>query len=252
MMVLMAPTFDLVLIATCRPELLEQTLESFGQQVFRHLTFANVIANIDPYFGSPADGDRAEALIRDRFAHATIFRPDSPHFTHAVKRSWLATQSDFVLHLEEDWIALEDIAPDRYLDLMEDPEVMAVSFFCRNKNAKGLPYQTARRKVRDPETGQPKLIRVNAFSTSPGVYKGPFLRQAAKLMSPFFDPETQFFGRLNRPLERFALPKRCMFLHGQSQRDLVLDIGRDWRAERGIAKATVDGQAVWSVPKAES
>ena len=245
----MTPTFDLVLIATCRPDLLEQTLNSFGQQAFRHLDFANVIANIDPYFGSTEDGDRAEAMIRDRFDHVTIFRPETPHFTHAVKRAWLATRSDYVFHLEEDWLALEDIPPDRYLSLMDEPDVMAVSFFCRNKNAKGLPHQTARRKLRLPETGEAVLTRVNAFSTSPGVYKGPFMRQAAELMDPRFDPETQFFGRLNGALEEIALPKRCMFLRGQTQRDLVLDIGRDWRAERGIEKVTVDGQPVWNMPQ---
>lgn len=185
----MAPTFDLVLIATCRSDLLEQTLAYFGQQAFRHLQFAKVIANIDPYFGTPAEGDRAAALILDRFAHATIFRPETSHFTSAVKRAWQATKSDYVFHLEEDWLALEDITPARYLDLMADPEVMAVSFFCRNKNSKGLPYQTARRFTRDPETRQIVATRVNAFSTSPGVYKGHFLRQAADLMDPRFDPE---------------------------------------------------------------
>ena len=243
----MAPTFDLVLIATCRPDLLEQTLASFSQHAFRHLQFANVIANIDPYFGTPADGDRAAALILDRFAHATILRPETPHFTSAVKRAWQATQSDFVFHLEEDWLALEDIAPARYLGLMADPEVMAVSFFCRNKNAKGLPYQTARRFTRDPKTRKDVVTRVNAFSTSPGVYKGPFLRQAADLMDLRYDPESQFFRRLNPALEAIALPRTCMFLRGQTQRDLVLDIGRDWRADRGIEKLTVEGQAVWSV-----
>lgn len=43
-----------------------------------------------------------------------------------------------------------------------------------------------------------------------------------------------------------------MFLRGQTQRDLVLDIGRDWRTDRGIEKLQVEGQAVWRVPDPNS
>jgi hypothetical protein len=86
---------------------------------------------------------------------------------------------------------------------------------------------------------------VNAFSTSPGVFEGDFLREAARRMKPGLDPEKQFFRQTNPELEAHALPRRCMFLRGSNRRELILDIGREARAEVGLVKLYENGASVW-------
>jgi hypothetical protein len=234
---------DVTLIAGHRETLLARTLESFSRNVFPNFPIRRVIANVDRFMGDDAEGDRCEALIRSYFPDAQIFRPETPDFASAVIRTWSATSASRVLHLEDDWVALEPIGPER-IDPLFEPDVGAVTFMCVNKKTRNLAHQTVRRLVRrGKKTVEDRLI--NAFSTSPGIFSGKFLREAAWRMEPALDPEKQFYRRTNPFLEEYALTKRCMFLRGTQRRDLVQDIGRQARAEVGLVKLYVKGASVW-------
>lgn len=235
--------YDVTLIAGHREALLSRTLESFARDVFPNFPIRRVIANIDRFMGDEAEGDRCEALIRDHFPQAQIFRPETPDFAAAVIRTWSATRAPRVLHLEDDWVALEPIGPERIEPLFA-PDVGAVSFVCRTKHTRGLPHQTARRVMKRGGKIVSDVL-VNAFSTSPGVFDGKFLRDAAWRMEPGLDPEKQFYRRTNPFLEELALPMRCMFLRGTKRRDLVADIGHQARADVGLVKLYLNGASVW-------
>jgi hypothetical protein len=235
--------YDVTLIAGHREALLARTLESFTRDVFPNFGLRRLIANIDRFMGDDAEGDRCEALIRRHFPDALVFRPETPDFASAVKRVWSATTAPRVLHLEDDWVALEPITPDRIEPLFE-PDVGAVTFMSVNKHTRGLYHQTSRRVVKQGRTVVQDYL-VNAFSTSPGVFEGDFLREAARRMQPGLDPEKQFFRQINPELEAHALPKRCMFLRGTSRRELILDIGREARAAQGLEKVYENGASVW-------
>jgi hypothetical protein len=241
---------DVTLIAGHREVLLERTLESFTRDVFPNFRIRRLIANIDPFMGDKAEGDRCEALILRHFPHALIFRPETPDFASAVIRAWSATTSPRVLHLEDDWLALEPITPDR-IEALFAPDVGAVTFMSVNKHTRGLAHQTARRVVKKGRRIVEDFL-VNAFSTSPGVFEGDFLREAARRMKPGLDPEKQFFRQTNPELEAHALPRRCMFLRGSNRRELILDIGREARAEVGLVKLYENGASVWRKAKPSS
>jgi len=245
----MQPSIDLVMICGRRPSLLAQTLASFGASMFPHFRFANVVANIDPFMGDAAAGDDCAELLRKAFAPSAaqvhIFRPETAGFAAAVQRAWRATQSDFVFHMEDDWTAREDITPQPFFDLLTPDDVQAVTLVCATKHTRGLPQQTYRRITRSPRGFILKDELINAFSTSPGMFKGPFLRAAAELLDTRLDPEKQFFKGLNPALEEFALPYRCLFLRGATERDAIDDIGRNYRDQLGLKKLLIDGQAVW-------
>lgn len=233
----------MTLIAGHREVLLERTLASFTTDVFPNFTIRRLIANIDRFMGDEAEGDRCEALIRRHFPEALIFRPETPDFASAVKRTWEATTASRVMHLEDDWIALEPIRPDRIEPLFE-PDVGAVTFMCVNKHTRGLHHQTSRRVVKKGRRIVEDTL-VNAFSTSPGVFEGDFLREAARRMKPGLDPEKQFYRQINPEMEAHALPRRCMFLRGSTHRELVQDIGRQARADVGLVKLYENGMSVW-------
>jgi hypothetical protein len=235
--------YDVTLIAGHREALLARTLESFTRDVFPNFPLRRLIANIDRFMGDDAEGDRCEALIRGYFPDALVFRPEVPDFASAVIRTWEATTAPRVLHLEDDWIALEPITPDRIEPLFE-PDVGAVTFMAVNKHTRGLYHQTSRRVVKKGrQIVEDKLV--NAFSTSPGVFDGDFLREAARRMKPGLDPEKQFYRQINPVLEEHALPKRCMFLRGSTHRELVQDIGRQARVDVGLVKLYENGASVW-------
>ena len=245
----MVGSIDLVMICGRRPSLLLQTLASFGARMFPYFRFANVIVNIDPFMGDEAAGNDCEDLLRKAFAPSAaqvhIFRPETAGFSAAVQRAWRATKSDFVFHMEDDWIARDDLPPQPFLDLLAPDDVQAVTLVCATKHTRGLPHQTYRRITRSPRGYILKDELINAFSTSPGMFKGPFLRKAADLLDTGLDPEKQFFKGLNPALEQLALPYRCMFLRGANERDAIDDIGRDYRDQLGLKKLLIDGQAVW-------
>lgn len=235
--------YDVTLIAGHREALLARTLESFSRNVFSNFPIRRLIANLDPFMGDSAEGDRCEALIRGYFPDALIFRPEVPGFSSAVIRAWSNTTAPRVIHLEDDWIVLEPIGPERIEPLFE-PDVGAVTFVCANKRMKGLPHQTRRRVVKSNGRIVEDFM-ANAFSTSPGVFDGKFMREAAWRMEPGLDPEKQFFRQTNTFLEEYAFTKRCMFLAGTKQRNVVEDIGRQARADIGLVKHYENGASVW-------
>ncbi|MGL4237999.1 hypothetical protein [Tabrizicola sp.] len=239
--------YDVTLIAGHREALLARTLASFATEVFPNFPIRRLIANIDPFMGDAAEGDRCEALVRSYFPDATIFRPETPEFASAVIRTWAATTAPRVLHLEDDWIALEPITAERVESLFRR-KVSAVTFLNASKRTRGFRHQTVRRVTKEGDQVI-EDISINAFSTSPGVFDGDFLREAARRMKPGLDPEKQFFDRTNPELEEHALERRCMFMKGQQSRMLIEDIGRAARQKAGLMKLYRDGTSVWRLSK---
>ena len=235
--------YDLTMIAGHREALLARTLESFARNVFPHFPVRRIIANIDRFMGDEAEGDRCEALIRRQFPEVTIFRPEAPGFAAAVIRTWSATTAPRVMHLEDDWIALEPIVLEQ-VEALFKPDVAAVTFLNANKRTRRRRHQTVGRLVTNDD-GTSEKIDVNAFSTSPGVFDGPFLREAARRMKPDLDPEKQFFLETNLDLEEHALRWKCMFLRGKNQLSIIEDIGRQARADAGLVKRYRDGKSLW-------
>jgi hypothetical protein len=239
--------YDVTLIAGHREALLARTLESFAKDVFPNFPIRRMIANIDPFMGDAAEGDRCEALIRSHFPEATIFRPETPEFASAVIRTWTATTAPRVLHLEDDWIALEPISAERVESFFRR-KVSAVTFLNAAKRTRGFKHQTVRRVTKEGEQVV-EDISINAFSTSPGVFDGEFLREAARRMKPGLDPEKQFFDQTNPELEEHALPRRCLFMPGEQSALLIEDIGREARKKAGLMKLYREGSSVWRLSK---
>ena len=138
---------DVSLICGRRPSLLRRTLASFDERVFRNFDIANCYANIDPFAGSADEGEICQALIRERFPDARITMPAAPGFGMAVKTAWSSSTAPAVLHLEDDWICLEDIKPEMVFPLL-DGKTKAVKLVCKELNWNGtdLFYERERRR----------------------------------------------------------------------------------------------------------
>ena len=239
------PDIDLVLICGRRPELLATTLASFGSRVFCNFNVRNCYANIDPFAGTIEDGEACRLLIRDRFPDARIAMPQKPSFGLAVKSTWSQTTASLVLHLEDDWICLEDIRPEHVIPLLQG-STSAVKFVSKELNWNGTDvFYQRRRRIKVFNLLLWKRL-VNGFGTSPGFFLGDFLRRSAQLMDPSLDPEKQMVPPYNKPLNRYLARHRCRLLPGTGQPALIKDIGREWRDSRGIEKTIIEGRSVWT------
>lgn len=244
------PGIDLCIVSGRRPELLAQTLDSFRSKVFDRLGINHVYVNLDAIFGSEDDHAQCLSVIRRFDEAATIFQPERPGFGAAVKRLWAATASDYVLHLEDDWVALRTIGKE-VLAPFDDPRVMQVSFHTADQN-----WDIARRGHIHERNEYARLLGMKIplfrsfpkFTTSPSISRGPFLRHCAGLMDISRDPEKQFYSGVNMPLERYVAPYRN-YIYSPDQTPVIRDMGREWRERRHISKTISDATSTWTVTK---
>jgi hypothetical protein len=166
-------------------------------------------------------------------------------FGQAVKTIWSQVNSPFVLHLEDDWVALEPITPERVFALFKG-RTRAVKLVTKELQWNGrdeLRRRTEKVKVLGLTIWKRK---VSSFGTSPGFFSGDFVKQCSAFMLPDLDPEKQQRTHLNPPLMEFTSRYECRVLPGVGQAEIIKDIGREWRDERGMLKTVKKGRSIWS------
>jgi hypothetical protein len=235
---------DVVLVSGCRPELLSRTLNSFNDKVFCNFTVNTCYANIDPFGGAQADGAECARIIYRYFPNAVISMPDTPGFGAAVKTVWGQSTAPVVLHLEDDWLVSDIITPSHIEPLLVG-DTRAVRLLSKHMSWN-------RRSEFHERTGRYRWmgityrrVRTAAFGTSPGFLTGAFARTCAELMRPDLDPEKQMRPGLNPLLFAYMSQFKCRVLHGEKQADIIHDIGREWREEKGIVKVVSNGRSLW-------
>lgn len=239
------PKIDIALVSGRRPALLSQTMESFQRQLFENFAIAGFIANIDPFCENAESGLECEAIIKQYFPDAKIHISSSAGFAAAVKRNWLATQSDYVLHLEDDWILLETVTPDDIFPGFTS-KVAQVSFAAKEKRrnrSEEFHFKTRRKKILGITI---KKWRPPSFTTSPSFLKGDFARTCAGFMDVNLDPEKQLSdGRIPR-LSDYTENYLNRLYFGKEQDNVVQDIGREYRSNEGLQKKVVNGTSIWT------
>lgn len=237
---------DLCIVATRRPELLAATLNSFHDKVLRHFEIGIAHLNIDPVFGTPEDQMACVDIVRSHFPDAVISEPQHPGFCAAVARLWSTTTSDYVFHLEDDWVALREMGED-ILEPFADPSIMQVSFHTADQNwdirRKGHFH---RRNEYSRLLGLkiPLFRTFPKFTTSPSILRGTFARRCAEMMDLSRDPEKQFYSGVNATLEHYVAGYRN-YIFSPEKTPVIRDLGREWREQRNIRKVITNGTSIW-------
>lgn len=217
---------DLTMTATRRPALIEQTLRSFSEKLLRNFTVGTFYLNLDPVWGTLQDHQDAIAVARSFVEHVVIRSPETPSFGGAVKWLWSQPQSEWFLHLEDDWELSRPVSPTDIARDVAAPDLVQV----RLHNWKRL-----QRRRRPP-----------TFTTSPSFTRGNFAALSSRLMNPELDPEKQFRNDRNVELRQAVRPYRVAYFGNRWTRQTAIDIGRSWRETKRIQKTITDGASVWS------
>lgn len=239
-------TIDLCIVATRRPDLLAQTLASFREKTLHKLDLRGAYLNLDPIFGSVEDHRACLDVFRSHFPDATIFQPESAGFCAAVATLWSATSADYVFHLEDDWIALQDMG-EELLAPFADPTITQVSFHTADQN-----WNIRRRGHFHRRNEYAHLFGIKVplfrtfpkFTTSPSILRGDFARHCAGLMDLSRDPEKQFYSGVNPAMENYVAGFRN-YIFSPEARPVIKDLGREWREQRRIRKVITDSTSIW-------
>ncbi|WP_457585454.1 hypothetical protein [Ensifer canadensis] len=237
---------DLCIVATRRPELLAQTLASFRERVLNQLDMGSAYLNLDPVFGSPEDHAACIQIVRDHFPDAVIFEPEQPGFCAAVARVWSASTSEYVFHLEDDWISLREMGQE-LLEPFADPSIMQVSFHTADQN-----WDIARKGHFHQRNEYARLLGIKIplfrtfpkFTTSPSILRGNFARHCAGLMDLTRDPEKQFYSGVNPAMEAYVAGYRN-YIFSPEAKPVIRDMGREWREQRNIRKVITNSTSTW-------
>ncbi|HEV7306863.1 hypothetical protein [Ensifer sp.] len=239
-------TIDLCIVATRRPDLFAQTLESFAEKIFHKLDLRGAYLNLDPVFGTEDDHRACVEIFRKHFPDGTIFQPESPGFCAAVARLWSASSADYIFHLEDDWTSLKNMGRE-LLAPFSDDRIAQVSFHTADQN------WNIRRKGHFHRRNEythlfgikiPLFRTFPKFTTSPSLLRGDFARHCAGLMDLSRDPEKQFYSGVNPAMEAYVANRRN-YIFSPEASPVIKDMGREWREQRRIEKVITNSTSVW-------
>lgn len=232
------------MVAGRRPDLLGQTLDSFQSRLFKHFNILRVQVNIDPFAGDAEAHRACREIVTAHFADPIIHEPEAPSFTAAVQRLWSNVKMDRVLHLEDDWLANEDITPERVATLGENGAAsIALQSFEHGWTSRSTRMvRKRRRKVLGLSMGS---YLAPVFGTSPRFLTGAFARGCAARLDLRLDPEKQMRDNLNPALCRYIAGFESEILLGQNGGMVITDIGRAWCDTHNLQKVVDRGVSLW-------
>lgn len=93
---------DVVTTAIRRPEILELAYRSYFNGGIRGLPQIRIILNIDPI--GTGDTDAIIAIASQYASEVVVRQSDESNFAAAINWAWSHVESEYFLHLEDDWL----------------------------------------------------------------------------------------------------------------------------------------------------
>jgi hypothetical protein len=206
---------NVTIVATLRPDILKRTLDSFSWMVRAERHIFSAVINIDR---APEDADCSVddvlKVVKEYMPVRCVMSPEQPSFARAVRNVWEASDSRYVLHLEDDWEFVREINIDWCVDEMEAGRADYVRFSKRTLSERVMS-----------EKFKPSLL--------PSLWLGDSVRCLARAMVDNKDPEKQLRRGVESADIDAHLPGKIIDYPGD---ECVRDIGREWREARQLGK----------------
>ena len=237
---------NISIVAGRRPDLLWQTLRSFDEHLFQRCEVGTVKINVDPIFGNEEDGDKVLDCARYFFPNCVVNTPKEKSFTKAVQWLWADMPDGMFLHIEDDWVCLEDISTKFPNDMLSTSSYTKMVTLLAENHGKSAQRQERVRVKKFKLLGVTlKKTSFPTFGTSPCFLDGSFARSISDKLDLRLDPEKQMRDGLNPPLIDFISRYKCYFQTSKNGGAIIKDIGREWRDNRGIIKTVKRGVSFW-------
>lgn len=193
--------------ATNRPDILDRTYSSFEKNLLDlSLKDCDLIINIDPLPSRNNIDDTAD-VARKYFKNSTVITPDTPNFTTAINTIWSHAKTNFVFHLEDDWILTQQVRMNGILKYLDDnPKIVQCVL-----RAYKYDYQK--------------------MALSPSIIKKKLYSHIAGKLDSKLNPEIQL---RDTKVTKYKLNGNTITVHGQNP--IVKDIGREWIEKSGFKR----------------
>ena len=225
---------DITMVATRRPELIQETLGTFSSFFFS--SDCRLIINVDPV-GKDIQSFEIIDLCREYFQNITYRCPEESSFPKAFKWVWSQTDADFVFHLEDDWELLRFVDLGKMIEIMKNNQDLAIL----RLPWKPTDIDSAKNwRYFFPWNGDffecpEKRKREVGFCGHPSLIRGKFVRNTVKHIDETRNPEKQFHHGPPEIMEEIDRWRYGVFAE-QNQTPAIRDIGRKWMIENNYRK----------------
>lgn len=129
---------DVVTTAIRRPEILELAYRSYFNGGIRGLPRVRIILNIDPIGAGDTD---VIIEIASRYASEVVVRqPDESNFAAAINWAWSHVESEYFLHLEDDWLLSRPIDFSDWIGSLKTTDYLQSVLIRKYARTRGSPY----------------------------------------------------------------------------------------------------------------
>jgi len=230
---------DITMTATLRADLVEQTLESFTQNLFAGTRGQyRLIVNVDPTPLNASCSPMDVVCVVKSFsqtAHCRISK--RPSFLKAMMWCWGQTQSELVLNLEDDWTLNRKVDIQAVLQHIRDHDEHYMVRFSKNTIPQTLETHAAKWRVVD---GVLENDGEAYYSNNPAIIRRSFMESVLPLVNRKWAFETQLRHddvNPNQQLKELMKEKKYCLWAKPGDKSLVTDIGTAWRNARSIGKS---------------
>jgi hypothetical protein len=196
-----------------RPELIGPTYQSFQERMpwldFKKMT---LFLSVDRLPDTTGVAETAEVIrIARTFFGKVVCRNEEtlvtniPNFSLAVQWLFTNANSEFVFHLEDDWLLLSDI-PESIGEFFDNEKIMQVSFRAW--------------KISNPR-----------FCLSPNIMRTSFCNLMAKSLNPSKNPENQI-----RAANPYKPEDVFIYWPFEEEKVILQDTGRTWMKKTNFAR----------------
>lgn len=232
---------DITTTATIRPGVLDRTLTSFRQKLFKNVP-CRLIINVDPIGIAKKRPDDVIYIAKKHFADVVYNIPEKPSFPKAWIWCWKQVTADWVFHLEEDWLLMRPVNINHMIGILENNPTIAALRMAKMKIT-NLNFFSSRYIQKDGFLLA--MNRKKSFGGNPQLIRGDFVKQAREYMIEDRNPEKQF--RAGTPVVYENVVKHWDYaVYGRvGDPMLVQDIGTSWKKHNGFVKKGGAGFLEW-------
>lgn len=243
---------DITMTAVIRPGIIEKTLESFCNNLFTDRKLYRLVINIDPVGDECRTKEDVLNICNKYFDNVIYNCPDNPSFPKAVIWTWKQIKSNYIFHLEDDWVLNKKIEIKTLTKILEkNPQLACVRLYKHD-----IPNKKNPRLFNSPytfnESGNFFVANDSKkqFGLNPVLIRKTFIDEALPLMVDNENPEKQFrYG--NKRMKNFVMKWKYAIYGKPGDKTLVWGKnGLHWRQNSKYSKPNDGSQFItWKVNK---